>query len=114
MATNIPAQLEFRIPNLPSGPIVDKDGNATATELTFRQALISSLQGLVGNEGVQVSNQSTANIATIIGNTNSVPGTNITNYTCAGGTLFYDSTLNVLQVAILVGGTPTLKTITVS
>ena len=114
MATNIPAQLEFRIPNLPSGPIVDKNGNATPAELNFRQALLSALQNIVGNEGMQTPNQSATNIATIVANSDTVPGTDITNFTCAGGTLLYDSTNDSLKVVILVGGTPTLKTVTVT
>lgn len=34
----------IRVPNLPTGQIVDPDGNATDDELTFRHGLVTSLQ----------------------------------------------------------------------
>ena len=41
MSNNNPV---IRIPNLPIGQIVDENGNATDDELSFRHALITSLQ----------------------------------------------------------------------
>ncbi len=72
-----------RIPNLPIGAITDKDGNPTANEQIFRQALIDLLQANFGPEGIATPVQSPAN-ATII--QNAVDG--ITGQaTCSPGTI---------------------------
>lgn len=121
MATNFDAQLKFRIPNLPSGPIVDKDGNPTQAELNFRQMLLQQLQLLMGNEGLVMPSQSASNINTIVANSSLVPGTDITTYSCQFGTLIYDTdaspTTNAVKVVIedpSNPGVPLLKTITLS
>ena len=38
-----------RIPNLPLDKMVDENGRATPSELTFRQTLVSNLQTLFGH-----------------------------------------------------------------
>jgi hypothetical protein len=115
MATNFDAQLKFRIPNLPSGPIVDKDGNPTQAELNFRQMLLQQLQLLMGNEGLVMPMQSSSNITTIQDNSNLVPGTNITTYPCQFGTMIYNETDKSVMVAIDDGtGVPVFKTVTLS
>ncbi len=115
MATNIPSQLKFRIPNLPSGPIVDKDGNPTQAELNFRQMLLQQLQLLMGNEGLVMPSQSSSNITTIVAGSSITPGTDVTVYSCQFGTLLYNSTDNSIQVVVDDGmGVPTIKTVTIT
>jgi len=80
-----------RIPNLPIGPIVDSNGQATDEELTFRQALLSLLQDFVGNEGLVMPKQNSADVTLIQNNTAQVQGaTPDFVYTCQYGTLIYD------------------------
>jgi len=99
-----------RVPNLPSGKIVDENFNATDDELTFRQVLITSLQDNFGDEGVVIPSQPTTAIATIQANQNqSAPP----QYTCQAGTFIYDSTTDEVKVAILVAGVPTFKVVQV-
>lgn len=84
-----------RIPNLPLGPIVDKDGNPTQNEQLFRQALIDLLQLYLGPEGIVAPNQSAANVQVILN------GTNISgSYTMLPGTILYQTEDD--------GGTPPL------
>ena len=106
MSTNNPV---IRIPNLPIGQIVDENGNATDDELSFRHALITSLQNNFGNEGVTVPVQAATDITTI--QNNQLPNG---DYSCAPGTIIYNSTSNTVMVAIMVAGVPTFKTITVT
>ncbi len=102
--------MTIRIPNLPLGPIVDKNGNPTAEELTFREALLGLLQTNFGPEGCVVPTQTAANITTIQNNTNSQGA-----YTCQFGTFLYDSTNNVVKFTINDGsGAPVFKTVTFS
>ncbi len=105
------AQPVIRIPNLNVGRLVDEKGMATLEEIAFRQTLISSLQQNAGNEGLVAPSQTTANITVIQNNTLPQPSG---EYTCQGGTLIYNSTNDTLMVAILVGGVPTFKTVTVT
>lgn len=80
-----------RIPNLPIGPIVDSNGQATDEELTFRQALLSLLQDFVGNEGLVMPKQNSADVTIIQNNTAQAQGaTPNFVYTCQYGTLLYD------------------------
>ena len=95
----------IRVPNLPFGQIVDDKGVPTDDELTFRQALIGNLQRLFGNEGVVLPSLTTAQI-TEIENNQSANG-----FTCAYGTLVYDSTVNQVKVAINIGNQPVFKVI---
>lgn len=112
---NIPPRNEVRIPNLPMGPLVDKDGKATPEEMTFRQALLTLLQTIAGNEGLVMPSQTTDNITTIVNNQQAVPGaTPPTTYTCAPGAFLYNSTSDTVQVTVLVAGVPTIKTVTVT
>lgn len=74
----------IRIPNLPFGQIVDDKGNPTDDELTFRQALVSSLQQYMGDEGLVPPTQSEVNKDAIQNHTNSQG-----QYTCALGTILY-------------------------
>lgn len=94
----------IRIPNLPTGQIVDDKGNASDDELTFRHALISNLQNFFGPEGCVIPSQ----------NNDAVPDDNIAQiqdnqlpngeYTCGFGRFLYDSTNNRILVSIDGGG----------
>lgn len=99
----------IRIPVLPTGKMVDDNGNPTDIELFFRQNLISSLQNNFGDEGLVAPTQPTTNITTIQNNV--LPNG---EFSTPGGVFIYDSTTNTIKVSILVGGVPTFKTITVS
>lgn len=103
-----------RIPNLPIGPLVDKDGRATPEEMTFRQGLLTLLQTIAGNEGLVAPSQTTTDITAIVTKQQAVPGASTNIYTCAPGTFLYNSTLDTVQVTVLVGGIPTIKTVTVT
>ncbi len=111
---------QIRVPNLPLGAMVDKEGVATASEIVFRQTLIRSLQQNFGNEGlVAPSQQNTTapnNAVAVIQNNQVVnQATGELQYTCQGGTLVYDSTNNNLLVCILASdGTPTFKIVNVT
>lgn len=99
----------MNIPELPVSTMVEKDGNPTPTEYQFRQNLVQALQSVTSDEGLVPPSQNTANI-TKIQNEKNPQG----QYTCAGGTLIYNTDTNALQVCIIVAGVPTFKTITVS
>jgi hypothetical protein len=81
----------MNIPNLPVAPMVDKDGNATDVELTFRQNLITALQQGAGQEGnvpatlETDSSQTASQKLTTIQNNQNAQG----QYTCALGTTLY-------------------------
>lgn len=110
---------QIRVPNLPIGKIVDENGVATSSEITFRQVLITSLQKNFGNEGLVAPSQTNAGpsdaVLTIQNNKVLNPGTGQLEYTCQGGTLIYDSTNNNLLVCILDNtGVPTFKIVTVT
>ncbi len=110
----------IRVPNLPSGRIVDDNGAPTDDELTFRQGLITSLQQNFGNEGLVAPSQPNAaapndNITQIQNARIPDPITGLPNqYSCAPGTIIYNTTNDTLMVAILVAGVPTFKTVTVT
>lgn len=106
---------QIRIPNLPSGRIVDAQGNATDDELAFRQALITLLQTLMGAEGLVMPSQNATNIAAIVAGTSDAPGAtpNFT-YNMQPGTFIYNTTSDTVQVSVLVLGVPTIKTVTVT
>lgn len=104
-------QGNIRIPNIPSGKVVDENGFASDDEQTFRRVLITSLQNNFGPEGCVVPSQTTAKILTIQNNTYVEPATGNTIYTCQGGTLIYDTDTNQLKVAKLVAGVPTFVVI---
>lgn len=104
----------IRVPNLPNGQITDKDGNPTDDEITFRHALVTSLQKNFGNEGLVAPSQPAANITIIQNNQIPDPVTGLPNqFSCQPGTIIYNSTNDTLMVAILVAGVPTFKTFTV-
>lgn len=98
----------IRIPNLPTGPLTKQDGYPTDDELVFRQTLVSSLQANFGSEGCVAPSQSSTNITAIQNNV--LPNG---QYSCAPGTIIYNSTNDTLMVSILVAGVPTFKTFTV-
>jgi len=116
----------IRIPNLPTGRIVDENGYPTVEEQTFRQTLLTLLQNNLGDTGTVVTSLSQSNINQIVNNTQtmSVPGNSpIVTYTCPFGTLFYNidapSMSNPggygLQVTVNNGSNiPVLKTVTIS
>lgn len=81
MSSNSPV---IRIPNLPTGQIVNSDGFATDDELNFRQVLVTSLQDNFGAEGCVLPTQNYAELITIQNHQN-VSG----QYTCAFGTGLY-------------------------
>lgn len=116
MSNNTSGQ-KVRIPNLPTGAIVDKDGMPTDDELFFRQNLITALQKLMGDEGLVIPSQTTSDISTIVANQSYILSgdTVVGSYTCEPGTLLYDSTVvdptQAVKVTINVAGVPTLKTI---
>ncbi len=105
-----------RIPNLPTGPIVDKNGMPTDDEWDFRQILITALQKNIGSEGLVAPTQTndTTNLDLFLRNhikdiqdaqlpnpiTGQLPGA----YTCQFGTFLYDATNNRILVAIDGGG----------
>ena len=102
-----------KIPNLPSGKIVDESGRATDDELTFRQSLLTLLQQNIGPEGLVAPAQTATDIAAIVANTQDAPGANPNFvYTCPPGNIVYNSTNDTLQVTVLVLGVPTLRTFT--
>ena len=78
-----------RIPNLPLASIVDAEGNATPTEATFRQTLISNLQTLFGQEGCVIPVQTPNSASTIINNKIVNEANGIPQYSCALGTMLY-------------------------
>lgn len=80
----------IRVPNLPTGPLVDDQRNATDDELTFRQALITSLQRNFGPEGLVAPTQLYADMLTIQNNRIPDPVTGAAGqYTCQFGTCLY-------------------------
>ena len=94
----------IRIPNLPNGQVVNKDGTATDDEMTFRHTLITSLQKTFGNEGCVIPTQTNAsapeNFIKQIQDNQDANG----NYTCGFGRFLYDATNNRILVSIDVGG----------
>jgi hypothetical protein len=98
----------MNIPNLPLWQIVDVKGYPTAPELQFRQNLIQALQNGAGPEGLTVPEQTAANIAIIVANTDAQG-----NYTCTPR-FIYDSTNDLMKAVVYVGGVPTLKTVTLT
>jgi len=95
----------IRVPNLPNGQIADSDGNPTDDELTFRQALITSLQKNFGDEGLVAPAQISDNVAIIQNNQIPNPVTGIADqYTCGFGRFLYDSTNNRILVSVDGGG----------
>jgi len=108
------------IPNLPIGRIVDDDGNPTDEELIFRQQLISSLQRVIGAEGLVAPSQTAVDIATIA--THQVPDpSNPANsvYTVDFGTILYEvdaATPETTMKVIVDDGTgvPVIKTFTLT
>ncbi len=119
--TDIPVQEPIiRIPNLPSGRIVDDNGMPTDSELTFRESLLNLLTQIAGAQGLVMPQQTTTNIGLIATNQQTTPvgsintNSSISTFTCQPGTFIYDSVLNKVMVSILVGTTPTFKTVTVT
>lgn len=74
----------LRIPNLPIGPIVDKNLNPTQNEGLFRQSLVDLLQTYLGPEGVVSPEQSPTNVQTILNGVNEAG-----QYTMLPGTIIY-------------------------
>ncbi len=106
-----------RIPNLPLGKIVDQNGMPTDDELNFRQTLITLLQKILGNEGLVMPQQSSANITIIQDNVQQAPDATTSIHTCQFGTMIYDTTLGVAKIALedpLGSGIPVFHTITTS
>lgn len=101
-----------RIPNLPTGPMIEKDGYPTDDEQTFRQILVSSLQNNFGNEGCVVPTQS--NAAAPNDYITQIQDNQLPNgeYTCGFGRFLYDETNNRVLVSIDDGtGKPIFKTV---
>lgn len=98
----------MNIPNLPTSKMSTEDGYPTAIELQFRQNLIQALQNGAGEEGLTIPEQSATNIAVIVANKDAQG-----NYTCTPR-FIYDSTNDLIKAVILVGGVPTLRTVTLT
>lgn len=114
-----------RIPNLPSGRMVDENGMPTEEELTFRQALLTLLQDLFGPEGLVMPAQNQANVTAIQNNQAQAQGASDSLvYTCQFGTFLYipstssDPTMPNDSVVVSmqngVDGAPLFKTVTVT
>ncbi|MHB9161403.1 MAG: hypothetical protein ACYC6W_11060 [Nitrosotalea sp.] len=86
---------------------VDKDGRLTTQASGVLNQLLDTLNSNIGTEGLVSPSQSSANITTIQNNQNQKG-----QYTCAFGTLLYDSDNNLLKVALSNSGAPLFKTIT--
>ncbi len=114
MANQNIQQNPIRIPNLPTGRIVDESGMPTSDEIFFRQALLSLLQNVLSDEGLVMPSQTAADIIIIQDNVVTNPGVVGTEYTCAPGTFIYNSTNDTVQVSVLVAGVPNFKTVTVT
>lgn len=94
---------EIRVPNLNTDKICDEDGTPTDAENYFRNTLITNLQNLFGNNGVVVSSQPNDVapndiIRQIQDNINEFG-----QYTCAPGTIIYDSTNKRILISVLNG-----------
>jgi hypothetical protein len=100
----------MNIPSLPVQNFIDEHtGDMDSNWRNFFVQLLKTLQTNASEEGLVSPTQSASNI-TIIQN-NQLQNL---SYTCAGGTLIYNSTTNALMVAILAAGIPTFKTVTVT
>lgn len=99
-----------RIPNLPLGQIADENGFPTEEEKNFRQALITLLQNLFGNEGMVPPSQSATDIAAIAAGTQQVQGAiDSPIFTMQPGTIIFDATNGNLITNIPVLGVPTIR-----
>lgn len=100
----------MNIPSLPVENFIDPNTNdLNPNWRIFLDQLVSVLQQNASNEGLVAPSQSTADIAIIAANQ-----LQNSSYTTQGGTLIYDSTTDLLKVAILVANVPTFKTVTVT
>lgn len=103
----------MNIPDLPTSQIVDKDGFFTDVVKNFFNQLITELRLNASNEGLVAPTQPDAvspndHITKIQDNLNAEG-----QYTCAFGTILYDSTHNSMRIAIDAGGgVPIFKTVT--
>lgn len=112
------ADVNVRVPNLPIGPITDKDGNATASEQIFRQALIDLLNLYLGPEGIVMPPQPPTAVTTISTAVDGITG----QATMLPGTIIYeqdpanfnnDRLVVAFRSSNTTGAVPTVKTITV-
>ena len=101
----------MNIPNLPPlSPTVDENRMRTPTEQVFMDQLIKQLQQNAGPEGLVMPTQDATNITAI--QNNQLPNG---EYTCAYGTMLYNSTANSIMIAIDNGsGVPVFKTVTIT
>ncbi len=105
----------IRVPNLPIGQLVDKEGHPTDDFLTFLQALTTSLQNNYGPEGLVMPTQTNAaapnNFIRQIQNHQLSNGA----YTCGFGRFLYDGTNNRILVSIDGGaGVPAFQEVTIT
>ena len=120
-------QQNIRVPTLPMGEMVTKDGTPTDDELLFRTQLITSLQQNFGNEGLVIPVQGNGVVlgvddyVTQIQNHQNIKG----EYTCALGTMLYvipdatDYTKDKVMIAVRNDNTfpntpPLFKTVTLT
>lgn len=118
-------QQDIRVPALPTGQIVNKDGYATDNELLFRNQLITSLLKNFNNEGLVIPVQLNGIVVgvddyvTQIQNAQNIQG----QFTCALGTMLYvipdptDYTQDKVMIAVRNTNTfpntaPLFKTVT--
>lgn len=89
MTVNTLPEQSIRVPTLPIGRMVDKEGMPTDDELLFRTQLITSLQNNFNYEGLVMPTQqngaSPQDYVTQIQNHQNIKG----QYTCALGTMVY-------------------------
>lgn len=102
----------MNIPNYLEIKVIDEKGYFTPQWKIVMQQLLTELQNNASNEGLVAPSQDASNITTIQNNqvNNPAPPPS-TLYTCQFGTLLYDSTNNLLKVALSNAGVPDFKTI---
>lgn len=123
-ADTLPQQ-NIRVPTLPIGRMVDKEGMPTDDELLFRTQLITSLQENFNYEGLVMPTQqngaSPNDFVTQIQNHQNIKG----QYTCALGTMLYvipdplDYTQDKVMIAVrnsndFPNSAPIFKTVTLT
>jgi len=100
----------MKVPSLPVDKFIDPEAkDVSEGGRSFLDVLTNEMQTNLSDEGFVIPSQSAANIATIQANT-SQNG----KQTLLQGTMLYDSTNNLLKVAVNTGSTVVFKTVTVS
>ena len=100
------AEPVIRVPNLPTGKIVNEEGYATDDELTFRHTLVTQLQQNFGSEGLVAPTQTNVLAPADLDYISQIQNFQLENgeYTCGFGRILYDSTNNRILISIDGGG----------